>query len=113
MTRPVSVVTPLGADVLQFRQMKGEEELGRLFTFTVDLISTDPEVDLGNLVGKSMAVQLELPQGGQRFFHGVIASFDQVSDLGRYAEYRAILRPWLWRLTMRAGCRIFQHLSVP
>ncbi|MFW5740201.1 MAG: type VI secretion system tip protein TssI/VgrG, partial [Myxococcota bacterium] len=60
-----------------------------------------------------MAVQLELPQGGQRFFHDVIARFDQVSDLGRYAEYRAVLRPWLWRLTLRAGCRIFQHMTVP
>ena len=113
MSRPVSVLAPPGAEVLQFRQMDGGEDLGRLFEFNVDLISTDPEIDLGGLVGKTMAVQLELPQGGVRFFHGVIASFDQVSDLGRYAEYRAVLRPWLWRLTLRAGCRIFQNMTVP
>jgi len=87
--------------------------MGRLFTFQVQLFSIQPEIEIGSLVGKTMAVQLELPEGGLRFFHGVVSSFVQVSDLGRYAVYEAVVRPALWRLTLRAGCRIFQHMSVP
>ena len=35
------------------------------------------------------------------------------SDVGNFAVYRATLRPWLWRLSLRAGCRIFQNMTVP
>ena len=113
MNRPVSVVPPSGAESLQFKQMSGSEEIGHLFCFKVEFFSTQPEIELGTLIGKTMAVQLELPEGNQRFFHGLISDFRQVSDHGRYAVYEATVRPWLWRLKLRAGCRIFQQMSVP
>ena len=113
MTRPVAVLPPPGAEYLRFHKMEGQEELGRLFRFEVELFSTEPEVELGTLIGKSMAVRLELPDGGERFFHGLITDFHQVSDSGRYAVYHASLRPSMWTLQLRTTCRIFQHMSVP
>ena len=112
MDRPVSLTTPLG-DALQFRKMTGREELGRLFEFEVQMVSKDPAVDIGSLVGQDMSIQLELPQGGTRHFHGVVSELRQIGDEGNYAVYSTTLRPWLWRLMLRAGCRIFQNMTVP
>jgi type VI secretion system secreted protein VgrG len=112
MTRPVSVTTPLGDDVLQFRSMSGREEVGRLFEYEVELLSKDPSIDLGGLVGQAMTVSLE-HAGGQRHFHGVVSRLRLAGDAGNFALYKATLRPWLWRLTLRAGCRIFQNMTVP
>ena len=70
MTRPVAVLPPPGAEYLRFHKMEGQEELGRLFRFEVELFSTEPEVELGTLIGKSIAVRLErddrLEVGGSR-----------------------------------------------
>ena len=113
MARPITITTPLGADVLQFRMMTGHEELGRLFEYEVELVSPDPTIDIGSLVGQPMAVELELPEGGTRHFHGLVSRIQQVADVGNFACYRATLKPWLWQLRLRAGCRIFQNKTVP
>jgi type VI secretion system secreted protein VgrG len=34
-------------------------------------------------------------------------------SLGRYRQYVAVVRPWLWFLTRTADCRIFQEMTVP
>jgi type VI secretion system secreted protein VgrG len=113
MARPITITTPLGADVLQFRQMTGHEELGRLFEYEVELISPDPAIEIGSLVGQAMTVELELPDVGTRHFHGLVSRIQQVADVGNFACYRATLKPWLWQLRLRAGCRIFQNKTVP
>jgi type VI secretion system secreted protein VgrG len=112
VTRSISVTTPLGAEALQFRSMRGKEEIGRLFEFEVELLSKDPTIDIGSLVGQAMTVNLDLG-GGERHFHGVVSRLHFAGEVGNFALYRAILRPWLWRLTLRAGCRIFQNMTVP
>ena len=110
--RPLAVDSPLGADVLLLRKMTATEELGRLFEYELDLLSTNYAIDHGKILGQSMTVQLET-DSSKRYFNGAVASFAQVGTWGNYARYRAILRPWLWFLTRTADCRIFQEQTVP
>ncbi|MCK7513612.1 MAG: contractile injection system protein, VgrG/Pvc8 family [Desulfobacterales bacterium] len=51
--------------------------------------------------------------GGTRWFNGYVTRFSQVGMHGRYHAYRASIRPWLWFMTRRTNCRIFQELTVP
>src|SRR5690606_15144992 len=66
-----------------------------------------------DILGKKLTVALELPHGGTRYFNGYAVQFSQEPDLGQFAHYRAILRPWLWFLTRKTNCRIFQDKTVP
>jgi type VI secretion system secreted protein VgrG len=111
--RQVSVTTPLGDDVLLFRRMRADDELGRLFEYRLELLSRNAQLKLTDLVGQRMTVTLKQPGGEPRYFDGFVAQFSQHGRRGAYAVYRATLRPWLWFLTRTADCRIWQDQTVP
>jgi type VI secretion system secreted protein VgrG len=112
MRRIMEFISPLGDDLL-FHRMRGEETLGRLFHYRVDLLSEKPDLDPDQLLGKRASVKVELPDGAERFFNGHVTSLSQTGVHGRYHSYQVTLRPWLWLLTRTADCRIFQAQSVP
>lgn len=108
-----SITTPLGPDKLQLRSLRGEEGLSRLFHFTLELQSDDPNVDFSALVGEGITVTAELSDGSKRYFHGVVARFVQGGGGRGTVTYFAEIRPALWLLTQSENCRIFQQKSVP
>jgi len=111
--QPARITTPLPADDLLFLAMDGTEELGRPFTYRIDLLSPKDDIDLEAVLGKEACVALDLPTGGARYFHGYITDVALTGYDGRYVSYRAHLRPWLWFLTRSADCKIFQAKTVP
>lgn len=113
--RTVQVTTPLGGDELIFFNMSGREEMGRLFAFEVDLLRDQEKgnVDVNSLLGEGMTIELDLPNGNIRYFHGEIVDFRHTGIRNRYICYRATLRPKLWNLTLNSDCRIFQDKNIP
>ncbi|MDU9032195.1 type VI secretion system tip protein TssI/VgrG [Pseudomonas corrugata] len=111
--RLVQVDSPLGGDVLLLQGMEGSEELGRCFHYELDLTSEDRAITFDQLLGKPMGLTLELYDGGQRYFHGIVCSCRQLTGHGQFAGYRVTLRPWFWLLTRTSDCRIFQNKTVP
>ncbi|MDD0983601.1 MULTISPECIES: type VI secretion system Vgr family protein [Pseudomonas] len=112
-SRLAKITSPLGPDVLLLNEMGGDEELGRLFSYELQLNSLDANIDLNQLLGKPMSVSLQLADGGARYFHGLVARCSQNIDQGQFASYQVTLRPWLWLLSRTSDCRIFQNLSIP
>ncbi|QJI31809.1 type VI secretion system tip protein VgrG [Pseudomonas sp. ADAK18] len=112
-SRLAKITSPLGPDVLMLNEMGGGEELGRLFNFELQLTSLDAAIDLNRLLGKPMCLSLQLADGGERFFHGLVARCSQNIDQGQFASYQVTLRPWLWLLSRTSDCRIFQNLTIP
>ncbi|HEY3519370.1 MAG TPA: contractile injection system protein, VgrG/Pvc8 family, partial [Gammaproteobacteria bacterium] len=110
-TQPVRIKT--ADDALLFWRMQGSEELGRLFNYSIDLLSLKEDVALDKVLGNDACVELDLPNGKTRYFHGYITEIAQSGRQGRYATYSAQLRPWLWFLTRTSDCRIFQDKTVP
>lgn len=112
-SRLAKITSPLGPEVLLLNHMGGGEELGRLFTYDLQLTSLDANIDLNQLLGKPMSVGVQLADGGERHFHGIVAQCSQSIDQGQFASYQVTLRPWLWLLSRTSDCRIFQNLSIP
>ncbi|MGB4486416.1 MAG: contractile injection system protein, VgrG/Pvc8 family, partial [Pseudomonas veronii] len=98
-SRLAKITSPLGPDVLLLNQMGGGEELGRLFAYELQLTSVDANIDLNQLLGKPMSVGVQLADGGERHFHGIVAQCSQSIDQGQFASYQVTLRPWLWLLS--------------
>lgn len=109
--RAVRLTTAVG-DKLRFRRMSGEEALGRPFQFELELGSDDAAIDLADLLGTGMAVEIDILGGGKRHFHGLVARAGFVGFDSDEARYRVSLRPWLWFLTRTADCRIFQDKTA-
>jgi len=111
--RQIAVTCVLGADTLLLRRMTASEGLSTLSEYCVDLYSERLHLQLDDLLATPLTVSVELPRGGQRHFSGLVACFAYTGHEGRYATYRAVVRPWLWLLTRSSDCRIFQQQSVP
>lgn len=110
--RDVAVSSPLGEDALVFRRMVAVEQISTLFTLEVDLLAVRAGIDFNAMLGQNMTVRLRV-EGGERHYNGFVQSFSHLGGSGRYAGYRAVLRPWLWFLTRNRDCRIFQDETVP
>lgn len=111
--REIQVTSVLGADVLLFRRMQAFEGMSRLSEYQVELYSERADLNIDDLLATQMTVAVDLPKGGSRYFSGHVSHFSFTGRQGRFATYKAVLRPWLWFLTLASDCRIFQELSVP
>lgn len=109
----MAITTPLGDDALLLRGFQGADGISQLFRFDIDMLSTDEAIDLEAVVGKKATLRLTLADESERYFNGVVSTFSQGSRDGNFTNYRAELVPWLWLLTRKADCRIFQHKTVP
>src|SRR5690606_19561379 len=92
---------------------QGREEFSRSFEFELDLLSTNPNIAAKDILGKKLTVAFELSTGSTRYFNGYAVQFSQEPDIGEFAHYRVVLRPWLWFLTRTTNCRIFQDKTAP
>ncbi|MGB5486109.1 MAG: type VI secretion system tip protein VgrG, partial [Lysobacterales bacterium] len=92
--------------------MSGDEAIGRLFNYNLELLSHDFELHFDQVVGQQVTVALDLPVD-KRYFNGYITEFRYMGQTDRYARYQATLRPWFWFLTRTSDCRIFQEKKVP
>ncbi|MBL4607052.1 MAG: type VI secretion system tip protein VgrG [Pseudomonadales bacterium] len=111
--RSIAVKTPLDDDVLLFHRMTATEELGRLFQFNLDLLSTNPKIEFHKILGQSMTVRYQRQDKEIRHFNGIVSQFSQAGSHGDLYIYRATLSPWFWLLTRTTDSRIFQNKTVP
>ncbi|MEA3117963.1 MAG: type secretion system secreted protein VgrG, partial [Paraburkholderia sp.] len=128
-----------GGPVLTPARLSGQEALGELFEYTLELKTVDTlafspsiaaNVELDKLIGTEVTVSIELEgkghfipglpgQAGQanvgagtREITGVVSTARIVREDGRSTVYELTLRPWLWLATKNRDCRNFQDMSV-
>ncbi len=110
--REVAVKSALGDDVLLFRSMNCSEALGRMYDYRVELRSAKGDIKIADVLGTSMTIVLDLPDGGSRYFNGIVTRFAYRGWREGLAAYEAVLHPALWLLTRSSNCRIFQDKSA-
>jgi len=110
--RLVAISTPLGDEKLKLRIAQVKEELGQPFKIDVELLSDDEDISLDDIIGQNVTIRLET-EGESRFFNGIVTEFFQKENIARNACYGAVVRPWLWLLTLSENCRVFQEKSYP
>lgn len=117
--RFISIETPLGKDALLLMAFKGSEGISTPFKFELSMLSENHAISFESIVGKNATITVQLPNGEQRYFNGIISRFAQGRGGGqaggdpRFSYYTATLVPWLWLLTRSAESRIFQEQSTP
>jgi len=112
-TRMCQVSSPLGDDVLLLAQLNAHEAISSPFFYDLELMSERDDIDFAAVIGKPMAVHLTLANGNERYFNGIVSRFSQGPAADRFTSYHAEVVPWIWLLRRRAGCRIYQHKTVP
>ncbi len=110
-----TVTTPLGDDQLLFNHLTGSEAMGRLFEFDLDLLRPEGlgAVNSQTLMGDLITIKIGVEGGLTRYITGAVVQFKHTGMVNRFYCYRAVLRPWLWFLTLTSNSRIFQDKSTP
>ncbi|MGP9467920.1 type VI secretion system tip protein VgrG [Halomonas citrativorans] len=87
------------------------EALSQPFELVVSLASRDGSLDASDLLDREAT--LTIWQDGQplRRIHGIISEFSQGDRGHRRTFYSLVLRPALWRLSLRQNSRIFQKVD--
>ncbi|MBN2492831.1 MAG: type VI secretion system tip protein VgrG [Planctomycetes bacterium] len=111
--RRLAIATPLGKDVLLLVRLSGHEEMSRLFSFELELLSERDDIAAKDIVGKNVSFSIRLLDDSLRYFNGFVKRFAYGGSDDRLSRYTAEVVPWLWFLTQTADCRIFQNQSVP
>lgn len=103
----------LGED-LRLVAFSGQEEMSRLFSYRLQMVSSKETIDAKNIVGKRASIRVFLADGKtERHLSGVINRFSaDFADEGG-TTYQAELVPQLWLLTQTRDCRIFQGKTIP
>ena len=107
---------PLTPDKVFIIGFSGQETLSRLFSFEVQFLSTELQLDAQKLIGQNLTVEVDrfdkdVNVIGTRYFNGYVSrlwagSVTEEKEK-KYRTYRARLVPWLWFLTQTSRCHIF------
>ena len=112
--RPLAIETPLGDDVLHLARLTGYEATSQLFNLQLDLLAeTNREIAFDRIVGQSVTVKMQTPDGKPRYFNGLVKRFTQRARDETFVHFHAEIVPQLWLLTKKFQSRIFQHIPVP
>jgi type VI secretion system secreted protein VgrG len=93
-------------------EIQGEEGISGLFHYRLRLKTSDNDIDFSKVIGKRVAVAIELHSGGKRYINGFVSNFSQAENDEEFTIYYAEIRPWLWQLTLTSGNRIYQNQTV-
>lgn len=111
--RIIAIDTPLGKDVLLLRSFAAQDAISRMFRISAELFSENASIDFTKIIGKQVSISLRLADGSKRYFNGYVSRFSQTGMDTRFTHYHVEIVPWLWFLTRRADCRIFQNMTIP
>lgn len=100
------------AEKLRVLRFEGSEGLSEIFHFSLDLASTDQKIEFDQVVGQTALLTVRGSEG-TRHVHGLVNLFEQTGKNGKWTLYRAEFVPAIWKLGLRATCRIFQEKTIP
>ncbi|MEZ6129295.1 MAG: type VI secretion system tip protein VgrG [Planctomycetaceae bacterium] len=106
--RPIGVETPFGADALVLMSFTGEEQISRLFSFKLSMVSEDGGHTATDIVGEKVDFWVRSPDGEQRWFNGLVNGFSYAGKGDRGHIYKAHVVPWMWLLTRGSDCRVHE-----
>lgn len=116
--RAMRLFTPLGRDIFILREFAGTETLSRPYHFTLEVVArTLDDVAFDRLLGKEVTATIELADGGERYFSGIVWSATEQGEFRGDPEITGTsfgleIVPGFALLRRHVRSRIFQSESV-
>jgi len=104
--------TPLGKDELCLVRFSGTEGLSELFEYSIEAVSTKPDIDFDKAIGQSCSLTIQSYAKPDRYFNGILVAAHGHGGEAELYNYHLVLRPWLWLLSRTSDCRIFENQTA-
>ncbi|HEU4374586.1 MAG TPA: type VI secretion system Vgr family protein, partial [Telluria sp.] len=92
-------------------KLEASEGMSRDFEFTIEILSDNAKLELKDIQGKLLSVELVQKGGTLRYFSGYCFSF-RLKKAENIAFYEAKLAPWLRYLTLRKDSYLFHDANL-
>ncbi|MFZ6674185.1 type VI secretion system Vgr family protein [Undibacterium sp. Xuan67W] len=92
--------------------LNASEHISKDFDFVVELISDNAELELKQLIGKMVTIELVREDGSLRYFNGYVFRFSLDHVDGNLAYYKMQLCPWLAYLSHRHDNYLFHGKTL-
>jgi type VI secretion system secreted protein VgrG len=117
--RLLTLTTPLGKDALLIERISGFEGISEMFCYQLDLLvevlssGFDDPIAPKKIIGQKVCVAIQADDSGtNRYFNGIVSSFQGMGSDNEFVRYRATLVPNLWVATLNHNTRVFQNMTV-
>lgn len=112
-TRLLRLTTPLG-EILLPECVRGEEGISQGYSFQIDALCEDAQLQLKSLIGQPALLQLltATSRTALRPFHGHLTAVQMSGANGGFARYHLRLQPWSAFLALGRDSRVFQDMTV-
>ncbi|MEQ7870812.1 type VI secretion system tip protein TssI/VgrG [Chromohalobacter salexigens] len=93
-------------------RLVGEDRVSAPFTYTLDCISQQNDLELKTLLAQPARLSILQADGSYRPLHGLVSEAALLGEDGGVTYYQLTLVPWLKMLALGRDSRIFQDRSV-
>ncbi len=97
---------------LLVNQLIADEQISTDFTYTITVLSDDAEIDLIDVQGKMVCVELKCENYKKRYFNGYCFEFSLLRIDSGVAIYQMVLKPWLRFFDLKKNYFIFHRLNI-
>ena len=102
------------SDQISVIRFSGDEGLSQLFRFTIELKSTNPDLDIEKILNDKSRANLTIQLGNStRTIHGIVAYFEALRQVNNDTIYKATLVPRLWELSLFHTNEVYFDQTVP
>jgi type VI secretion system secreted protein VgrG len=110
-TRYILEITGLPLDVFVVERIEGQETMSDCYTYKIEALSAEVELDYTDLIGKEATLSLK-DNDAEIFRHGIVYHAQEEWTGNGTSRYYLQLRPKLFELSMGQSCRVFQKQSI-
>src|SRR3954463_1760091 len=94
LNRDVTFVAPKDVGPFLVTSYAGNETLGRLYEYDIELVSLDRQINFKSIMAQPVAMIISAGENGpERIVHGFVSRFTQTEPRGRYMQYLAKVVP--------------------
>ncbi|MGD8560127.1 MAG: type VI secretion system tip protein VgrG [Gammaproteobacteria bacterium] len=113
--RFLTITSPLGKDALLLASVSGNERISSIYEYELEALSESDTIDAKKIVGKSVTVEMHGKEVRHIDGYVICMSRGDMLETGKdktLRQYRMTIVPWLWFLSRRVNCRIFQEMTA-
>ncbi|QUO27040.1 type VI secretion system tip protein VgrG [Burkholderia cenocepacia] len=109
-TRHIQIDTAM-PDAFVVERFHGREGISESFRFEIDVLSSEPFLDLAPLIGSAVRLRLATA-AGERCWNGYVTHAAYAESDGEFTRYRLTMESWLALLKLRRNCLYFVDLDA-
>ncbi|MFM0059900.1 type VI secretion system Vgr family protein [Paraburkholderia phytofirmans] len=110
--RLLKLDTPLGTNVLLPQRLLGHSRLGRDYEFTLDVVSTNDNIELKTLIAQPVTLWVQQTDQSYVPHHGYVSTARRLGSDSAITSYQIGFVSWLHFLRFRKDARIWQDKAV-